>query len=122
MSVTVTDNPITSTLHSTLQDYEIHVTGDAADIDQTLNERESSSSAQNPHYWPRDHHRIPNHRPINRNLNLAERPRGSHPIETAFVFVMFTGVALEGGMAQAWGKTGGKVFPNLFRYAIGGEW
>ncbi|KAM3071813.1 hypothetical protein ACMFMG_009670 [Clarireedia jacksonii] len=122
MSVTITDNPITSTLHSTLQDYEIHVTGDGGDIDQTLNARESPSSGQNPHYWPRDHYRIPNHRPINHNLNLTERPRGSHPIETVFVVVMFTGVSLNAGVAQAWGKTGGKVFPNLFRYAIGGEW
>lgn len=94
MSVTITDNPITSTLHSTLQDYEIHVTGDTGDIDQTLNERGSSSSDQNPPYWPRDHHRVPNYRPINRNLNLDERPRGSNPIERAFIFAMFTGVAM----------------------------
>lgn len=26
------------------------------------------------------------------------------------------------GIAQLWGATGGKVFTQLFKYAIGGEW
>ncbi|KAH8594826.1 hypothetical protein B0O99DRAFT_623735 [Bisporella sp. PMI_857] len=94
MSVTTTDNPMSSALHDTLQDYEIHMTGDNRNIDTGLNISETSAVIGNPHYWPRDRHRIPNYRPINRNLNLAERPRGSNGVEQVFLAVMFNGVAL----------------------------
>jgi hypothetical protein len=96
MSVTTTANPITHTIQSTLQDYDIHVTGHIDNTNETNDDVTLSSSAavQNPSRWPRDHHRIPNYRPINRHLNLAERPNGSNGIEHTFLLFMFTGVAL----------------------------
>lgn len=106
MSVTTIENPIAYSIQSTLRDYDIQITGstNAADINPSLNARSggsastststSTSTSQNPASWPTDHHRIPNHRPINRDLNLDERPRGSNGIEQTFLLVMFTGVAL----------------------------
>jgi hypothetical protein len=97
MSVTTTENPITYALHSTLQDYDIHVTGaniNDANIDPSPNVSATSALVQNPPHWPRDHHRIPDYRPVNRHLNVEERPRGSNGIERTFLLFMFTGVAL----------------------------
>lgn len=97
MSVTTIVTPITYTLQSTLQDYEIHISGDntnEANIDTTLNPSPIFTLVHNPPGWPRDHNRIPNYRPLNRNLNLEERPNGSNGIERTFLFIMFTGVAL----------------------------
>ncbi|KFY17057.1 hypothetical protein V492_00917 [Pseudogymnoascus sp. VKM F-4246] len=123
MSATTT--AVTYILQSTLQDYEVHISGNdinEANIDASSNPSSATTPVQNPPGWPRDQNRIPNYRPLNRNLNFEERPNGSNGIERAFLFAMFTGVALNAGMAQTWGKTGGKVFTKVFRYAIGGEW
>lgn len=97
MSVTTTASPITYTLQSTLQDYEVHVSGgdtNEANIDASLHPSSLSTLVQNPPDWPRDHNRIPNYRPLNLHLNPEERPNGSDGFEHAFLLVMFTGVAL----------------------------
>ncbi|KAK0100816.1 hypothetical protein ONS95_007264 [Cadophora gregata] len=123
MSVTTTANPITLSLQQTLGDYEVHVTGDSQDTRAVAspNSRQSDVVA-NPPNWPRDYHRIPSRRPVNRNLDMSERPLGSNPGEKLFLNVMFTGVSLNAGVAQLWGATGGKMITKTFKYAIGGEW
>ncbi|KAH7395993.1 hypothetical protein BKA64DRAFT_675093 [Cadophora sp. MPI-SDFR-AT-0126] len=123
MSVTTTANPITLSLQQTLGDYEVHVTGDTQETRpvESLNSRQPNTVA-NPPSWPRNYHRVPPRRPVNKNLDRSERPLGANPGEQLFLNVMFTGVSLNAGMAQLWGATGGKVFTKTFKYAIGGEW
>ncbi|KAE8453261.1 hypothetical protein EG329_011328 [Mollisiaceae sp. DMI_Dod_QoI] len=125
MSVTTTANPITLSLQQTLGDYEVHVTGDQRDPRQIAAPNASSRRVpliETPHWWPRNYHRIPPHRPVNRNLDWSQRPLGASAGEKLFLNVMFSGVSLNAGIAQLWGATGGKVFTKTFRYAIGGEW
>jgi hypothetical protein len=91
MSVTTTENPTTYTLQSTLADYDLHHSGD---VDTSLNAH-PTPSAQNPSDWPTEHRRIPEYRPVNRELDQSERRVYLNPIEQVFVGVMFTGVFLE---------------------------
>ncbi|PVH75031.1 hypothetical protein DL98DRAFT_467007 [Cadophora sp. DSE1049] len=123
MSVTTTAKPITLSLQQTLGDYEVHVTGDSQETRpvESLNSRRSNA-VTNPPSWPRDYHRVPPRRLVNRDLDWSERPLGANPGEKLFLNVMFTGVSLNAGVAQLWGATGGKVFTKTFKYAIGGEW
>ncbi|KAG4422624.1 hypothetical protein IFR04_004245 [Cadophora malorum] len=123
MSVTTTANPITLSLQQTLGDYEVHVTGDSQETRPVASQNSRRSNAvANPPSWPRNYHRVPPHRPVNRDLDWSERPLGANPGEKLFLNVMFTGVSSNAGMAQLWGATGGKVFTKTFKYAIGGEW
>jgi hypothetical protein len=96
MSVTTTDNPATTSLRQTLGDYEVHLTGDNEGTGEIAapNVSNTASTSGNPPGWPQDHHRVPNYRAIDRNLNAAERPNGSNGVERVFITVMFTGVAL----------------------------
>ena len=78
-------------LQEVLNDYKIHLTGyDASSATQ----EQSPPRVQNPPNWPTDHYRVPDYRPINRNLDFAERPQGSNGFEFAFLTMMFTGVCL----------------------------
>jgi len=90
MSVTTTDNPTATQLHRILDDYTIHLTGGET---QPVNQREQEP-VENPANWPREYHNVPAYRPINRNLNLADRPGGTNPIEYWFIFTMLRGVWL----------------------------
>ncbi|KAI0471637.1 hypothetical protein GGR56DRAFT_677527 [Xylariaceae sp. FL0804] len=154
MSVTTTENPVTTTLERTLQDYEVRVTG-AADLpalqqqqgQQAGNGGGTSSSdggvhwvplrdhappgddVANPAGWPTtadDRRGVPRYRPINRELDLSQRPWGGSAPETAFVTVMFTGVWIEAfarfqTASWLWRNTGGRFNDTYFRYKIGGE-
>lgn len=92
MSVTTVYYPPTLSLQQTLREYDVHVTGHPTASSQLS----SSLALENPPSWPHDRHRVPHYRPVNRNLNIAERPNGSNLVEWAFINVMFTGVALNG--------------------------
>ncbi|KAI1342619.1 hypothetical protein F5Y15DRAFT_373354 [Xylariaceae sp. FL0016] len=101
MSVTTTENPVTTTLAHTLQDYEVRVTG-VSDLPSPedgwvpLTDHEAPADVENPAHWPTDERRgVPRYRPINRHLDLSQRPWGGDPVGTAFVATMFTGVFLE---------------------------
>jgi hypothetical protein len=84
-------------LQGVLNDYTIHLTGDD---DATRHEglegpnTNNVSLHENPPTWPIDHYRVPNYRPVNRELDLEDRPKGSNPVEFAFLTIMFTGVYL----------------------------
>ncbi|TVY52651.1 hypothetical protein LCER1_G005667 [Lachnellula cervina] len=112
-------------LQGVLSDYTVRLTGDANATRHNGIESPNSVEApqiENPPNWPRNHYRVPSHRPVNRNLDPEERPKGSNAAEFAFLTMMFTGVYLNSAAAKIWGRTGGPYFPGLFRYAIGGEW
>jgi len=81
----------TSELNHVLSDYRLHLTGYD---DSIQTEDPAHLQAQNPPNWPTDRHRIPSYRPVNRNLDPNERPRGSNPAEFIFINIMFTGVFL----------------------------
>lgn len=98
MSVTTTDNPVSTALHRAannnadhLRDYQVHFTTTNHD-----NAAASSSAAEttvsNPPDWPDDYRGMPPYRPINTGLDLSTRPWGGNPVGDAFVFTMFTGV------------------------------
>lgn len=118
MSVTTTDNPITSTLSETLQDYEIRLTGVqdlpsaqrqlAAESAPLLSQQQDGGfpawvpltdhaapvDVENPADWDTEHRGVPRYRPINYHLDREVRPWGSNAIETGFVLHMFHGVWL----------------------------
>lgn len=97
MSATTTENPAAINLRQTLGDYEIHITGDGNDYSDEISQPNTSSVnpvAVNPSSWPQDYHRVPDYRPINRQLSGPGRPNGANVAERLFIIVMFTGVAL----------------------------
>lgn len=98
MSVTTTDNPITTTLHraaqpSPLQDYEVLLTNSETTPGAAPpNRTPSRAAASNPPGWGTEHRGVPPYRPINTELDLSQRPWNGTPVGDAFVFTMFTGV------------------------------
>ncbi|KAI6712515.1 hypothetical protein JHW43_004925 [Diplocarpon mali] len=98
MSLTTTDNPATLSLQQTLSNYDLHLTGednsDPVEKSAPSSRPGREAGAQNPSSWPQNYYRVPNHRPIDRTLNWAERPTGSNPAEQLFIIVMFAGVSL----------------------------
>lgn len=101
MSATTTDNPITTTLqHDYLQDYNIRLTGGdqvrATELHpaQPNTDNRPSRTVENPPGWDDQHRDVPPYRPVNTNLDREQRPWGSNPVESAFVFHMLHGVWL----------------------------
>ncbi|TVY32178.1 hypothetical protein LSUB1_G007447 [Lachnellula subtilissima] len=122
-------------LQGVLSDYTVRFTGDDSTTRHDGIEPPNSVEApsfENPPNWPRNHYRVPDYRPANRNLSTEERPKGSNAVEFAFLTIMFTGVYLNSvgdrspfmdelyadvlkAAAKIWGRTGGPYFPGLFR-------
>lgn len=102
MSVTTTDNPITTSIQQDyLQDYNIRLTGSSDSVEATeLHPAPPNTdnlplhNVENPPDWDDQHRDVPPYRPVNRNLDREQRPWGSNPIESAFVFHMLHGVWL----------------------------
>ena len=102
MSVTTTDNPITTTIQQDyLHDYNIRLTGGSDSVEATQQppappntDNRPSPRVENPAGWQDQHRDVPPYRPVNRNLDREQRPWGSNPVESAFVFHMLSGVAV----------------------------
>lgn len=109
MSVTTTDNPVSTTLHRAvtadhhLRDYDVHLTSDEAitapasapapAVFPATNNRDAPrAQVSNPPDWPNDHRGMPPYRPINTGLDMSTRPWNGNPVGDAFVVTMFTGV------------------------------
>ncbi|PVI04316.1 hypothetical protein DM02DRAFT_669140 [Periconia macrospinosa] len=121
MSVTTTANPQTYNLRAVLADYDLHHTPESTPrLDTSLNPHPSSSQTSNPTNWPTAARRIPDYRPVNRNLVQSERRVYQNGVEQAFVGVMFTGVVMEATIAKVWRATFGRVWDVA--YGVGGEW
>lgn len=120
MSITTTQNAVTYNTLSVLTDYELHHS-DTSDPASAPNSHPAPAS-QNPPEWPTDHRRVPNYRPINRDLDQSQRRIYNNNGERAFITVMLRGVWLNATASQLWRATGGKFNNKIFRYKVGGEW
>ncbi|KAL3437033.1 hypothetical protein BDV09DRAFT_183734 [Aspergillus tetrazonus] len=122
MSSTTTTTAPTLSL---LADYELHhSTPSPSALSSSPPQSQSAAPVQqaNPASWPTHHRRIPPYRPINRNLDFAERSAGSSVPEYIFIQSMLHGVWLNASIAQLWRATGGKINDRIFRYDVGGEY
>lgn len=87
MSVTTTATATHSL--SVLADYEVHHSGS----EQIASGSGAPVNPGQPADWPTHHRRMPNYRPANSRLDLADRPAGNgHPAEYAFIQIMLHGV------------------------------
>ena len=84
----------TTTLTNSLGDYHIQLTGAAVEGALPIRRTERRVEGRNPANWPTNYRRVPPHRPVNRNLDLTERPNGASTGEWIFVNVMLNGVRL----------------------------
>ena len=137
MSVTTTATATRSL--SVLADYEVHHSGS----EQTASSSAAPVNPGQPADWPTHHRRVPNYRPANSRLDLADRPAGNgHPAEYAFIQIMLHGVWInavckrntrEGdwenlliddwqSVSRLWRFTGGRINDKIFHYDVGGEW
>lgn len=92
MSVTTVDNPITTAIsRQVLQDYDIHLTGDET-VAPPNTDSQQRPTPENPPDWDTQYRGVPPYRPINRDLDLTQRPLGGNPVGDVFVTTMFTGV------------------------------
>ncbi|KAG8159254.1 hypothetical protein KVR01_010915 [Diaporthe batatas] len=124
MSVTTIDNPVTTAVsRAILQDYDIHLTGDDTVTPPNQDSRppQPASTAANPPGWDTQHRGVPPYRPINRELDLAQRPLGGNPVGDVFITTMFTGVFINASLRWLWANTGGRVNDKIFHYKVGGE-
>lgn len=94
-NTTTISRATTAEIQHILTDYEIHLTGseNGTTTQPPRLHQDQHSAAENPQNWPSDYRRVPDYRPINRELNYSERPLGNSTFEFLFLNVMFTGVA-----------------------------
>ncbi|KAH8891373.1 hypothetical protein GQ53DRAFT_746890 [Thozetella sp. PMI_491] len=111
----------TTTQENHLQDYNIRLSSAATAASPAIKPEDSEQPVQNPAGWYDGHRQVPPFRPVNRNLDRGQRPDGSNPIETAFIFHMLNGVWLKANIAWLWNTTGGRFNKEAFTTKIGGE-
>ncbi|KAL2811702.1 hypothetical protein BJX63DRAFT_398606 [Aspergillus granulosus] len=119
---TTTATYTTTTTNNTLSilaDYELHHSGSESSSSQNASSVPPLQSQ--PANWPTNHRRVPPHRPVNRNLDQAERAAGSNVPEYIFIQSMLHGVWLNASVARLWRFTGGRINDRIFRYDVGGE-
>jgi len=90
--------PTTAEMQRLLTDYEIHLTGAESPSASSITPANASevqpTRIDSPQTWISNHRRIPDYRPVNRELDWNERTLGSNPFEFVFLNLMFTGVSL----------------------------
>lgn len=98
MPVTTSTTTVSTTSRQVLSDYVLYHSGHDVPLEQPPRAHSStvgnSGQHRNPNWWPSDHRRVPDHRPVNRNLDRSQRPNGTNVIETIFIFTMLRGVQL----------------------------
>ncbi|KAH6684669.1 hypothetical protein B0J14DRAFT_527561 [Halenospora varia] len=100
-------------------------TNGSAKISQSQRSTEPSSlqrALNNPEHWPDNHRRIPQYRPINRELDQSQRRVYQNNGERVFLTIMFTGVRVNVAANRAWNATLGRINRTWFEYKVGGEW
>ncbi|KAL4865538.1 hypothetical protein BDV12DRAFT_148192 [Aspergillus spectabilis] len=117
-TTTTTTTTLPATTLSILADYELHHSGAPS---PSPNSQNTNPSHSQPPTWPSDHRRVPPYRPINRNLDQAERAAGASVPEYIFIQSMLHGVWLNASVARLWRFTGGRINDGIFRYDVGGE-
>jgi hypothetical protein len=88
-------------LQGVLEDYKIHLTGDASSSEAPDSR---SATISNPPHWPTDHRRVPDYRPVDKNRDAEGRPNGENAFERVFLTIMFTGVVMNAVSEDANGK------------------
>jgi hypothetical protein len=80
----------------TLADYDLHHS--TPEKPQAEGEAEQSASAApetgNPPTWETEYRRVPPHRPVNTQIDVASRSITLNGIETFFVYNMFNGIRI----------------------------
>ncbi|KAH9231505.1 hypothetical protein K456DRAFT_1841083 [Colletotrichum gloeosporioides 23] len=72
-----------------------------------------------PDWWDRSYRRVPDFRPINRELDLSDRQQGA-----VFAFVgaiMVGGCWFQSGWSYVWRNTAGRI-TDIGKSRVGGEW
>ncbi|KAL1305026.1 hypothetical protein AAFC00_003925 [Neodothiora populina] len=93
MSVTVTENQTTYAFARTLADYDIHHSAEVEDATHDLNPRAApTGTGNNPETWESGYRRVPDHRPIDYDLDVQYRSVYQNNIERAFLWNMFNGI------------------------------
>ncbi|KAL5001009.1 hypothetical protein BDV10DRAFT_182885 [Aspergillus recurvatus] len=122
MTTTTTTTTTTAPSVSLLADYDLHHSTPSPSSSPSPQSQSLAPVQQaNPPTWPAHHRRVPPYRPINRNLDFAERSAGSSIPEYVFIQAMLHGVWLNASIAQLWRATGGRINDRIFRYDVGGE-
>jgi hypothetical protein len=85
----------------TLADYDIHHSRSAGETGGTKEEEdheaaqpESTEQGNNPPIWETQYRRVPPHRPVNREIDVASRSITLNAFETFFIYSMFTGIRM----------------------------
>ena len=95
MSVTTTQNPQTYSIARTLADYNLHHSElDSEEHDATLNHRPTATTASVVDSWETEYRRVPQPRPIDRELDFDSRNTTLNNIERFFLFNMFGGILI----------------------------
>jgi hypothetical protein len=95
MSVTLTENRSLYSLGRTLADYDLQHGGEEADFSGQVNSRPAPhGTGNNPANWEDNYRRVPQHRPVDYELDFAYRNVTQNGIESAFIWNMFSGIVL----------------------------
>lgn len=95
MSITTINAP-SHTLSTILSDYSIHLssTHQYVSVAQSDTSTPSPLINQNPSSWPTHHRRVPPYRPVNYDLDPAERIVYNSRVEQGFITTMFFGIRI----------------------------
>jgi hypothetical protein len=97
MSVTTSTNTVTGGVLHVLTDYDLHHSGNPQDPKRPASPNAphiNPAEHSNPEWWPTNHRRIPDYRPVNQHLDRTLRPDGINGMERTFIFTMLRGVQL----------------------------
>lgn len=83
----------------TLADYDLHHSpadnkGSEDEEADTQNGQADSDNNTDPQNWETEYRRVPPHRPVNREIDIASRSVTLNGIETFFVYNMFNGIRI----------------------------
>lgn len=95
MSVTTTQNPVAYSTLSVLADYELHHSGDSEEVAVAELSPHPVPPHEEPANWDDSHRRVPEYRPINRELDQSQRRVYNNGGERGFITVMLHGVWLQ---------------------------
>jgi hypothetical protein len=101
MSTTTTTQTVPRySIARTLADYDLHHSTPAAEKegagegDESAQLDRNAEQGNNPPGWETEYRRVPPHRPVNRELDVASRSVTLNGVETFFVYNMFNGIRI----------------------------
>lgn len=97
MSSTTTTQTVPSySMGRTLADYDLHHSEPAPETRRAGEDQDEGTEERhnNPPTWETEYRRVPPHRPINRNIDIASRSITLNGAEAFFVYNMFQGIRI----------------------------